>query len=228
MKKLYYAEDDITIARSVQEYLHQQDYTTEIFPTIGQVKKGLEEKIPDLLLVDWNMPDGSEDELCRWVRRRWQSLPILFLTVRGDARDVVSGFENGADDYVTKPFDLEILASRIRALLRRSDMAGQNPKEEECVLHCGQITLDEGKTAVFCGQEEVHLSRTEYGILLILMKNRGGTVTRRQLLEQVWDSEGNFVNDNTLTVTMKRMREKLHNPACLKTIRSFGYRMEDV
>ena len=228
MKKLYYAEDDITIARSVQEYLYQQDYSTEIFSTIGQTKQALEKNVPDLLLVDWNMPDGSGDELCRWVRRRWQSLPILFLTVRGDARDVVSGFENGADDYVTKPFDLEILASRIRALLRRSDMAGQNPKEEECVLHCGQITLDEGKTAVFCGQEEVHLSRTEYGILLILMKNRGGTVTRRQLLEQVWDSEGNFVNDNTLTVTMKRMREKLHNPACLKTIRSFGYRMEDV
>ena len=225
MKKLYYAEDDITIARSVQEYLYQKDYITKIFPTIGQVKKALEEKIPDLLLVDWNMPDGSGDELCRWVRRRWEKLPILFLTVRGDARDVVSGFENGADDYVTKPFELEILASRIRALLRR---AGQNPKEEEGILRCGQIRLDERKTAVFCGQEEIGLSRPEYSILLILMKNRGRTVTRRQLLEQVWDSEGNFVNDNTLTVTMKRLREKLHNPACLKTIRSFGYRMEDV
>ena len=225
MKKLYYAEDDITIARSVQEYLYQQDYSTEIFSTIGQVKQALEKNVPDLLLVDWNMPDGSGDELCRWVRRRWEKLPILFLTVRGDARDVVSGFENGADDYVTKPFELEILASRIRALLRR---AGQNPKEEEVILRCGQIRLDEGKTAVFCGQEEIGLSRPEYGILLILMKNRGRTVTRRQLLEQVWDSEGNFVNDNTLTVTMKRLREKLHNPACLKTIRSFGYRMEDV
>lgn len=225
MKKLYYAEDDITIARSVQEYLYQQDYSTEILPTIGQVKQALEKNVPDLLLVDWNMPDGSGDELCRWVRRRWEKLPILFLTVRGDARDVVSGFENGADDYVTKPFELEILASRIRALLRR---AGQNPKEEEGILRCGQIRLDERKTAVFCGQEEIGLSRPEYGILLILMKNRGRTVTRRQLLEQVWDSEGNFVNDNTLTVTMKRLREKLHNPACLKTIRSFGYRMEDV
>ena len=225
MKKLYYAEDDITIARSVQEYLYQQDYSTEIFPTIGQTKQALEKNVPDLLLVDWNMPDGSGDELCRWVRSRWEKLPILFLTVRGDARDVVSGFENGADDYVTKPFELEILASRIRALLRR---AGQNPKEEEGILRCGQIRLDEGKTAVFCGQEEIGLSRPEYGILLILMKNRGRTVTRRQLLEQVWDSEGNFVNDNTLTVTMKRLREKLHNPACLKTIRSFGYRMEDV
>ena len=225
MKKLYYAEDDITIARSVQEYLYQQDYSTEIFPTIGQIKQALEKNVPDLLLVDWNMPDGSGDELCRWVRRRWEKLPILFLTVRGDARDVVSGFENGADDYVIKPFELEILASRIRALLRR---AGQNPKEEEGILRCGQIRLDEGKTAVFCGQEEIGLSRPEYGILLILMKNRGRTVTRRQLLEQVWDSEGNFVNDNTLTVTMKRLREKLHNPACLKTIRSFGYRMEDV
>ena len=225
MKKLYYAEDDITIARSVQEYLYQQDYSTEIFPTIWQTKQALEKNVPDLLLVDWNMPDGSGDELCRWVRRRWEKLPILFLTVRGDARDVVSGFENGADDYVTKPFELEILASRIRALLRR---AGQNPKEEEGILRCGQIRLDERKTAVFCGQEEIGLSRPEYGILLILMKNRGRTVTRRQLLEQVWDSEGNFVNDNTLTVTMKRLREKLHNPACLKTIRSFGYRMEDV
>lgn len=225
MKKLYYAEDDITIARSVQEYLYQQDYSTEILPTIGQVKQALEENVPDLLLVDWNMPDGSGDELCRWVRRRWEKLPILFLTVRGDARDVVSGFENGADDYVTKPFELEILASRIRALLRR---AGQNPKEEEGILRCGQIRLDERKTAVFCGQEDIGLSRPEYGILLILMKNRGRTVTRRQLLEQVWDREGNFVNDNTLTVTMKRLREKLHNPACLKTIRSFGYRMEDV
>ena len=225
MKKLYYAEDDITIARSVQEYLYQQDYSTEIFSTIGQTKQALEKNVPDLLLVDWNMPDGSGDELCRWVRRRWEKLPILFLTVRGDARDVVSGFENGADDYVTKPFELEILASRIRALLRR---AGQNPKEEEGILRCGQIRLDERKTAVFCGQEEIGLSRPEYGILLILMKNRGRTVTRRQLLEQVWDREGNFVNDNTLTVTMKRLREKLHNPACLKTIRSFGYRMEDV
>lgn len=225
MKKLYYAEDDITIARSVQEYLYQQDYSTEIFSTIGQTKQALEKNVPDLLLVDWNMPDGSGDELCRWVRRRWEKLPILFLTVRGDARDVVSGFENGADDYVTKPFELEILASRIRALLRR---AGQNPKEEEGILRCGQIRLDERKTAVFCGEEEIGLSRPEYGILLILMKNRGRTVTRRQLLEQVWDSEGNFVNDNTLTVTMKRLREKLHNPACLKTIRSFGYRMEDV
>ena len=225
MKKLYYAEDDITIARSVQEYLYQQDYSTEIFSTIGQTKQALEKNVPDLLLVDWNMPDGSGDELCRWVRRRWEKLPILFLTVRGDARDVVSGFENGADDYVTKPFELEILASRIRALLRR---AGQNPKEEEGILRCGQIRLDERKTAVFCGQEEIGLSRPEYSILLILMKNRGRTLTRRQLLEQVWDREGNFVNDNTLTVTMKRLREKLHNPACLKTIRSFGYRMEDV
>ena len=227
MKKLYYAEDDITIARLVQEYLNRLDYSTEIYPTIAQAKRALEEKVPDLLMVDWNMPDGSGDELCRWVRRRWEKLPVLFLTVRSDAKDVVSGFDNGADDYVTKPFELEILASRIRALLRRTAMDGQNPKEEG-VLRCGQIKLDEGKTAVFYGQEEVHLSRPEYGILLILMKNRGGTVTRRQLLEQVWDSGGNFVNDNTLTVTMKRLREKLHNPACLKTIRSFGYRMEGV
>ena len=226
MKKLYYAEDDITIARSVQEYLYQQDYSTEIFPTIGQTKQALEKNVPDLLLVDWNMPDGSGDELCRWVRRRWEKLPILFLTVRGDARDVVSGFENGADDYVTKPFDLEILASRIRALLRRAGRrAGAEGDRER--LRCGEILLDTGKKTAFIGEEEIVLSRPEYELLRILMENQGRTVTRALLLEQVWDSEGNFVNDNTLTVAMKRLREKLHHPACLKTVRSFGYRMED-
>lgn len=87
--------------------------------------------------------------------------------------------------------------------------------------------LDKEKTAVYCQQEEIVVSQPEYQLLLLLMENKGKTVTRRQILEQVWDSSGNYVNDNTLTVTMKRLREKLHHPLCLKTIRSFGYRMED-
>ena len=93
--------------------------------------------------------------------------------------------------------------------------------------HCDSLTLDMDKMSVFCDGEELVLSQPEYQILLLLMENKGKTVTRKQLLEKVWDSNGNYVNDNTLTVTIKRLREKLHQPACLKTIRSFGYRMED-
>ena len=122
---------------------------------------------------------------------------------------------------MVKPFSLEILHSRMLAILRRS------MKKEEHKLYCEEITLDKEKLAVFYQQEEVMLSSSEYQLLLMLMENKGKTITRKQLLEQIWDSTGNYVNDNTLTVTMKRLREKLHNPTCLKTIRSFGYRMED-
>ena len=148
-------------------------------------------------------------------------LPVIFLTVRGDSHDVVGGFQKGADDYVVKPFELEVLHSRILALLRRTGQVKVN------CYHCDSLTLDMDKMSVFCDDEELVLSQPEYQILLLLMENKGKTVTRKQLLEKVWDSNGNYVNDNTLTVTIKRLREKLHQPACLKTIRSFGYRMED-
>ncbi|HIR24148.1 MAG TPA: winged helix-turn-helix transcriptional regulator, partial [Candidatus Egerieimonas faecigallinarum] len=94
-------------------------------------------------------------------------------------------------------------------------------------LFCDDVTLDKEKLTVYCQQEEITLSQPEYHLLLLLMENKGKTITRKQLLEEIWDNSGNYVNDNTLTVTMKRLREKLHNPPCLKTIRSFGYRMED-
>lgn len=142
-------------------------------------------------------------------------------SVRGDSHDIVAGFQNGADDYVVKPFDLAVLYSRILALLRRIEgVIGTK-------LLCDDLMLDKDKTAVYDGQKEIAVSQPEYRILLILMENKGKTITRNQLLEQVWDRSGNYVNDNTLTVTMKRLREKLNHPTCLKTIRSFGYRMED-
>ena len=147
--------------------------------------------------------------------------PIIYLTVRGDSHDIVMGFQNGADDYVVKPFDLAVLYSRILALLRRTENIADTK------LFCDDLMLDKEKTAVYDQQKEIIVSQPEYRILLALMENKGKTITRSQLLEQVWDHSGNYVNDNTLTVAMKRLREKLGNPACLKTIRSFGYRMED-
>lgn len=222
MATVYYVEDDFDIAENVKTYLEIRQMEVSLFYSIADAKQALLKKHPDLLLVDRNMPDGNGDELCKWIRRLWGNhLPILYLTVRGETADIVQGFQDGADDYVVKPFELEVLYSRILALLRRS---GQT---KEPRLFCDHLLLDTDKKSVFWEQEEILLSQPEYQLLLILMENKGKTVTRRQLLEQVWDSNGNYVNDNTLTVTMKRLREKLHNPTCLKTIRSFGYRLEE-
>lgn len=219
--EVFYIEDDVSIAQAVKEYFEQLNYKVTVFPMIEEAKKAMLKFTPAIVLIDWNMPDGQGDDLCRWIRSKWEDLPIIFLTVRSDNHYVVSGFQNGADDYVVKPFSLEVLHSRILAILRRST------KKEEHRLFCDEITLDKDKLSVFYKQEEVVLSSPEYQLLLTLIENKGKTITRKQLLEQIWDNTGNYVNDNTLTVTMKRLREKLHNPNCLKTIRSFGYRMED-
>ena len=219
--EIFYIEDDVSIAQAVKEYFEQLNYKVSVFPMIEDAKKALLSYVPAIVLIDWNMPDGQGDDLCRWIRSKWEDLPIIFLTARSDNHNIISGFQNGADDYVVKPFSLEILHSRILAIIRRSS------KKEEHRLSCDEITLDKDKLAVFYNQEEVVLSSPEYQLLLTLIENKGKTITRKQLLEQIWDNTGNYVNDNTLTVTMKRLREKLHNPTCLKTIRSFGYRMED-
>ena len=221
MIEVYYAEDDEIIGESVKAYLGQRNCLVTVFKTVAEVKTALLNRLPGVVLLDWNMPDGQGSELCIWVRDRWKDLPIIYLTVRGDSADIVSGFQNGADDYVVKPFDLAVLYSRILALLRRTS------GEKDAKLFCDDVMMDKEKSAVYFQQKEITVSQPEYQILLMLMENKGRTVTRRQLLERVWDRSGNFVNDNTLTVAMKRLREKLHNPACLKTVRSFGYRMED-
>lgn len=221
MIDIYYVEDDKAIAETVRDYLKLQNFHTSVFSTIADARQALKHHVPAVVLVDWNMPDGHGDTLCRWIRSHWKELPVIFLTVRDDSRDIVSGFQNGADDYVVKPFELEVLHSRIQALLRR---AGNVSKQ---YLSCDKISLDRKRMAVFFDMEEISLSRSEYELLLYLLENKGRTVTRENILEHIWDMNGCYVNDNTLTVTMKRLREKLHQPSCLKTVRSVGYRMED-
>jgi len=222
MIEIYYAEDDPQIAGMVKAYLEQRDCRVTIYPVLARIEEALKRKVPALVLLDWNMPDGQGETLCRLVRRNWKELPLIFLTVRGDSADVVSGFQSGADDYVVKPFELEVLYSRIKALLRRSGGADSH------YLSCGGISMDLNNRQVFCDTGEVFLSAAEYEVLLCLMRGKGRIVTREKILEQVWDVNGNYVNDNTLTVTVKRLREKLGQPPCLKTVRSVGYRMEEV
>ncbi|MCI9436981.1 MAG: response regulator transcription factor [Lachnospiraceae bacterium] len=221
MIELYYIEDDPDIAAAVKEYLEQKSFRVTVCATLAQARQALGHHVPTLVLLDWNMPDGHGDRLCRWIRENWKELPVIFLTVRGDAAHIVSGFRDGADDYVTKPFELEVLHSRILALLRRTGNVAQQ------YLSCDGIRMDLNRRAVTCHSEEILLSAAEYELLLYLLQNKGKTLTREKILAQVWDVNGNYVNDNTLTVTVKRLREKLRQPACLKTVRSVGYRMED-
>lgn len=221
MVKVYYIEDDMNIAQLVASYLEQRNFLVSIIPTIAEARQILSRQKPDLCLIDWNMPDGQGDILCRFIRSKWSDLPIIFLTVRSDASDIVAGFEYGADDYVVKPFELEVLYSRIQALLRRTGNGSDQ------ILCCDNIIVNQSSISVFCGDEEISVSQMEYQLLLILIRNKGRTISREQILNTVWDRNGSYVNDNTLTVTVKRLREKLHQPPCLKTVRSFGYRMED-
>ena len=221
MIEIYYVEDDVDISCAVKEFLGHQGYKISVFSTIASAKEALASMCPTLVLVDWNMPDGHGDSLCQWIRSNWKELPIIFLTVRGDSADIVSGFKNGADDYVVKPFELEVLYSRIQALRRRIGNAADQ------YLSCAGIIIDQNRHTVSCHSEEISLSAAEYQLLLYLMQNKGRTITREKLLEQVWDVNGNYVNNNTLTVTMKRLRDKLYQPRCIKTVRSVGYRMED-
>jgi DNA-binding response OmpR family regulator len=222
MKKIIFlVEDDQDIVFAVKEYLQGKNFIVYAVKTLIEAKQYLENQLPSLIIIDWNLPDGNGDQLCQWLRKKSQNLPIVFLTVRGDTKDMLKGFDIGADDYIVKPFNLEILYSRVCAILRRTGNV------EENILLCGSISIDKNRIQVFCNNEEVLLSSTEYELLLLLMENKNYTLPRKRLLEIIWDKSGNFVNDNTLTVTMKRLREKLHNPSCLKTIRSIGYRMED-
>lgn len=221
MIELYYVEDDPNIASIVKEYMEQKNFKVTVYGTLAGVKQALKIHVPTIILLDWNMPDGHGDGLCQWIRRNWKELPIIFLTVRGDCKDIVSVFQNGADDYVIKPFELEVLYSRIVALLRRTGNVAEQ------YLSCDGLMIDQNRRTVSCNSEEINLSSAEYQLLLYLMQNKGKIVTRKKILEQVWDVNGNYVNNNTLTVTMKRLRDKLHHPLCLKTVRSVGYRMED-
>lgn len=220
MKKIFYVEDDLDIANSVKIYLENKGFLVSLFTNIEEAKNSIKKSIPALCLIDINLSNENGKELCKWIRKNYQELPIIFITVKNEVRDIVSGFDIGADDYITKPFELDILHSRISALLRRS-------KNLDKIYICNDIMLDENKLKVFLKGKEILLTSMEYELLLILMKNKNATVTREQILKSIWDDNGNFVSDNTLTVTMKRLREKLSNPSSIKTIRSFGYRIEE-
>lgn len=220
MKQILIIEDDDTILFGLQAALRKNEFEPICASSLEEGRKKFSDSIA-LILLDWNLPDGTGDDFCHYVKAT-RDVPVIFLTVRDEEKDIVLGLDMGADDYIIKPFQLSVLLSRIHAVLRRAKEVGQS------VLTCGEITVDKTKTTAFCAGLPLSLTAGEYRLLTVLLENKNQTLTRTQLLDKLWDVDGNFVNDNTLTVTMKRLREKLNSPACIKTIRGIGYRMEDL
>lgn len=219
-KTLFLLEDDTDLQELLAQWLQSCGYCTVSFSSCQSTAEALEKDQPDLLITDWNLPDGSGAEFVRLLRHQNRNLPVLMLTVRNASEEIVLGLENGADDFVVKPFDPDVLLSRIRALLRRS-------QKDPSVLECGLLRLDRQARRVWQNQEELILSAPEYRVLQLLMENQGRTLLRRQILEAVWEDQDQYVSDNALSMTIRRLRQKLLHPACLKTIRSYGYRLEE-
>ena len=182
----------------------------------------LEEKSADLILLDLMLPDGSGYSLCSAIKKE-RDIPVIMLTAMDDEASVVTGFDLGADDYVTKPFRPMELVSRIRNVLRRSE-------KRQMRYMAGNLSLDVQRAYVEKNGKEIYLSPLEYRLLLIFFQHQGEVLERNRLLEEIWDIAGDYVSDNTLTVYIKRLREKVEDdparPTVIKTVRGLGYRME--
>lgn len=219
MSKILLVEDDTTIVENLREFLSGEGFTVTSVSGQKQAVEQLENELFDLVLLDISLADGNGFAVCSYVRQN-TDIPVIFLTASGDEYSVVSGLEMGADDYISKPFRPRELISRIGVVLRRTGKA-------QMVLEIDGISIDTMRVTVKRDGEEIFLSALEYRILLILFQNKGMVLTREKLLEAIWDAAGEFVNDNTLTVYIKRLREKIEldpaNPQIIKTIRGMGY-----
>jgi len=228
--KILLVEDDKTIASGLDYSLQADGYETVICYNAESAKSVITERLAeiDLCLFDLSLPDGSGYELCEIVKNR-SDKPVIFLTALDDEVNVVMGLDMGADDYITKPFRIRELISRIKSVFRRYDKQQQTKPKTVIEIENVRINTLEGK--VYKNGEEMLLTALEYRLFLIFANHIGQVLTRNQLLERIWDVAGEFVNDNTLTVYIKRLREKLEdnprNPKIIKTVRGLGYKVGD-
>ena len=220
--RILLVEDDKELCEAIKLQLEKAGYETDCCGS-GQEAFYYAAEFPyDVILLDRMLPQMDGLSVLNGLRRMGVATPVIITTALDGINDRIDGLDAGADDYLVKPFELEVLYSRICALLRRAGQAGGS------YLVCGPVSMDKNQMKVFLNKEEISLGSLEYQLLAALLEHKNHTLTRQKLLELLWDANGNFVNDNTLTVAMKRLREKLSNPACIKTVRGFGYRMEDV
>lgn len=217
--KIAMIEDDNTIAFAVSTFLKRYDMDTIILDSLAAAEC-MDFSDLNLIILDINLPDGSGFDYLKWLRE-FSSIPVIMLTVKGTDEHILWGFEHGADEYITKPFSLPVLKARIDNLFRRKDM---NNSE----ITCNALSLNLSSMTAKLNNENLELGRQEFAVLSLLLENRGVNVVREKIIDSVWGYDLYEVNDNTLTVTIKRLRQKLKDYGrYIKTIRGIGYMWED-
>lgn len=222
---IFLLEDDDAIALGLCYSLQNEGYNVTLAKSVSEATDIVEKDDFALYILDLTLPDGSGYDVCKKIKSIGDR-PVIFLTAYDDEVNVVMGFDLGADDYITKPFRLKELLVRIKSVLRRYNRTGG-----DATVKIKNITINTNEAKVYKNGEEIVLTAMEYRLLLILLNNRGKVLSRSQLLENIWDVEGDFVEDNTLTVYIKRLRDKIEEDAAssqiIKTVRGLGYMIDN-
>ena len=226
MKKILLVEDNDTIVMGLKYLLEKENFEVKTVKNLEETYKIAEKEKFNLYLLDINLPDGNGFDICSKLKEK-EDVPIIFLTARDDEKDIVKGLDMGADDYITKPFRNRELISRINNVLRRYGKNDNNSKDN--IIKINEIEINTDSAKVMKNGEEIVFTSLEYKILVMLFSNPNVLITRQQILDKIWDIAGNFVNDNTLTVYIKRIREKLYDKdgKIIKTVRGLGYIIEE-
>jgi DNA-binding response OmpR family regulator len=221
--KILFVEDDKIIASGLCYSLTQEGYEVTHCLNTTEAEAAVSNSSFDMAILDVNLPDGSGYDICKKIKEK-KDVPVIFLTAIDDEVNVVMGLDMGADDYITKPFRIRELLSRIKSITRRYGKS----ESSETVLEFYDLKINTFQAKVYKDQKEIFLTSLEYRLLLIFANNKGNVLSRNQILENLWDFAGEFVNDNTLTVYIKRLREKIEddiqNPKIIETIRGIGYK----
>lgn len=221
---IFLLEDDSAIGIGLSYSLKNEGYGVTVAKTVKEALKVIKEKSFSLYILDLTLPDGSGYDVCTEIKKSGD-LPVIFLTAYDDEVNVIMGLELGADDYISKPFRVKELLARIKTVLRR-----YNKDTADGIINIGNIKINTNEAKVYKNSQEIILTAMEYRLLLTFINNRGIVPTRQKLLEDIWDVAGDFVNDNTLTVYIKRLRDKIEedpaNPSVIKTVRGLGYILE--
>lgn len=222
MTKILLVEDDKAIVSNLTEFLNNEGYIVKSVSGQTAAMNLLAEEKMDLILLDVSLAEGNGFATCKAIKAEYD-IPVVFLTASGDEYSTVTGFDLGADDYIPKPFRPRELVSRIKNVLRLTGNTGKTVK-------LGDVVVDTEKGTAMKNNKDLFLSALEYRLLLVFINNRGIVLTRNQLLDAIWDVAGEYVNDNTLTVYIKRLREKIEdeptNPKIILTVRGLGYKVE--
>lgn len=223
MNELLLVEDDIALTHYLCDFLGSEGFSVEHACGQTEAMAMLSKKKFDCVLLDISLTDGSGFAICSHIRAG-SDMPVIFLTASGDEACTVAGFEMGADDYISKPFRPRELVARIHNAIRKKGSRSQE-------LRCGSISVDTARGKVTKNGEEIFLSALEYRLLLVFVSNKGKLLSRDRLIEELWATSGEFVSDNTLTVYIKRLREKIEDspqsPEIIKTVRGLGYKAGD-